>query len=686
MLTMSFYCRAQPKFDSLQSLVKTSSIDTIKVNALLNLSREYSYVSEYSKAFEYGHKALSLARKINFKRGIGTALHLIGNAYNYQGEVNNALEYYLQSIKIKEQIGDKVGLASSFGNIGVLYNDQGNYPKALEYYLKSLKLDKVTGNKKGTAMALSNIGLMYFNMKNNSKALEYHHQSMAIAKEIGNEMGIAGTLNNIGVIYNSQHESEKALNSFKQSLVIEERIGHKSGIANALDCIGVVYNDKGEFSTALEYHLRALDINREIGNKVGMSVSLQNIGEIYLLMGNYRKALEKVGEGLQIAREANARQWISSSYRLLSDIHLKTGQPEKALDYYKQYALIKDSILNDEGNQHIARMNAQYDSEKKDNEIKLLNKEKEKQEAVSAAEGKKQRILTGSVSAGLVLLLLFSLFVLRSNRNKQKANIEITEQTAIIEERNREVHDSITYAKRIQNAILPPAKFIKECLPDSFVLFRPKDIVSGDIYWVDTLKNLVVFAAVDCTGHGVPGAMVSVVGHNSLDRCLKEFSLSQPSLILDRLSQLVEETFETGENEIKDGMDISLCTINKETLQLQYAGANNPLWIIKKNSAVITEIKADKQPIGKFDARKPFSNHEIQLEKGDSVYLFTDGYADQFGGPKGKKFKYKQLQDLLIASQRGTMEEQMKVLNSTFEAWKMDLEQIDDVCIIGVRV
>lgn len=281
------------------------------------------------------------------------------------------------------------------------------------------------------------------------------------------------------------------------------------------------------------------------------------------------------------------------------------------------------------------------------------------------------------------------------NLNLENKVIERTKdlhkQKEIVEEKNKEIVDSINYAQRLQRAILPPLGTIKLNLPESFVLFKPKDIVSGDFYWMYSEGDQVLIAAVDCTGHGVPGAMVSVVGANSLDRCVKEYKLKTPAEILDKLSELVTETFESTDHEVKDGMDISLCSIDMKTKKTVWAGANNPLWIVRNQKNIsaeesFMEIKADKQPIGKFDFRKPFNNHEVQLEDGDCIYLFTDGYADQFGGPNGKKLKYKTLKDMLISNHNKSMVEQMEKIDAEFENWRGYLEQVDDVCVIGIRL
>lgn len=263
---------------------------------------------------------------------------------------------------------------------------------------------------------------------------------------------------------------------------------------------------------------------------------------------------------------------------------------------------------------------------------------------------------------------------------------ELTQQKILLEVKNKEVTDSINYAKRLQHAILPDVEEIHEALGECFLLYKPKDIVSGDFYWIFRDGDDILVATVDCTGHGVPGAMVSVVGANSLDRCVKEFGLRQPAEILEKLNDLVTLTFETEHYEVRDGMDISLAKLNWRTLELEYAGAHNPLWIIPAHGQELLETKANKQPIGKYEYRKPFTNHTFQLKGGDAVYLFSDGFADQFGGPLGKKFKYSTLKKLILENCRLPMNEQHAILDDTFESWRGDLEQNDDVCMIAFRI
>lgn len=282
-----------------------------------------------------------------------------------------------------------------------------------------------------------------------------------------------------------------------------------------------------------------------------------------------------------------------------------------------------------------------------------------------------------TVVFGLFLLVLFSGFLYNRFRITQKQKI-------IIAEKNKEITDSITYAKRLQTAILPPDSFWKKYLPQSFVLYQPKDIVSGDFYWLENVNDLVLFAAADCTGHGVSGAMVSVVCSNALNRTVKEFGITEPAKILDKTRELVLETFEKSNEEVKDGMDISLCCLNTKNNELLWSGANNPLWYIRENN--LFEIKGDKQPIGQNDNPKPFTTHNIDLQKDDTVYIFTDGYADQFGGEKGKKFMYRPLKELLLSIQNKSIAEQQEELHQKFINWKKNTEQTDDVLVIGFKI
>lgn len=266
---------------------------------------------------------------------------------------------------------------------------------------------------------------------------------------------------------------------------------------------------------------------------------------------------------------------------------------------------------------------------------------------------------------------------------RQKTN-ELNKTLTELKSQTLELTDSITYAKRIQKAILRHPASIKEILPESFFIYKPKDIIAGDFYLAEQIEDKIVLAVADCTGHGVPGAIISVVCGNALKRAMRRVGLNDAAKVLELTRDYVIETFEGSDEDIKDGMDIALCIINPKTQQVNYTGANISLHYTVNQT--LTQLKADKQPVGNHVIKSPFTNHHLQLTKGDSIYLFTDGMPDQFGGPRGKKFKYKQLRELIQTNQHLSMQEQGIQIQNSFEDWKGDLAQIDDVCLVGIKL
>lgn len=264
--------------------------------------------------------------------------------------------------------------------------------------------------------------------------------------------------------------------------------------------------------------------------------------------------------------------------------------------------------------------------------------------------------------------------------------LDLSKKRKKIELVQKETEDSIYYAKRIQTAILPPNRVIKKALNNSFILYKPKDIVSGDFYWIQTDGNTVFFAVADCTGHGVPGAMISVVCMNALNRSIKEFNISDPAEILDKTRNLIISKFNKNSEKIKDGMDISLCALDTKNNILNWAGANTPLWVVRSENKELEATPPNKQPVGEHSFKEPFTSHSIQLLKNDMIYITTDGFADQFGGKQGKKYRTIQLKSKLIELSEKPLNSQQELLDIEFERWKGELDQLDDICFMGVRV
>ncbi|MFI5151531.1 MAG: tetratricopeptide repeat protein [Bacteroidia bacterium] len=715
----------QHKIDSLLTLLRTDKQDTNRVWHLLDLCWKYKNKGDFDKGMSCGMRALHLADSITvdnkkgWPKAVAIAYNHMGLIAQHQGDFALSIKYHEASLKIRKALGSKKGIGQSYNNLGIVYESQGDFQKSLECYLEAIKMDDAIGDKKALAGLYGNVGVVYWSLRKKTEALKNYELSLKIYQELGDKKGVANLYNNIGVLYLENNELDKALENYTLALEMNKELGDQQGIATMYMNRGVLYKDQGNLSKALDDNFAALKMVTEMGDKNSCAVAHINIGDVYVKQHKFADARTELLKGLKIAAEIGSRENISFAYERLSLCDSATGDWKAAYLYEKLFKQINDSLFNAGNAQKTAELSTRYDNDRKESQIKLMEKDKETQIALAAVENKRHNTVLISVLCGLTLMILFSLFMFNRWRitQKQKKIIELQKaevdkqrdladsrriiaeeqrhviqnqkteverQKTMVEEHQREIIDSITYAKRLQEAILPPDDYVRKNLPNSFILYKPKDIVAGDFYWMEIRDDIIFIAAADCTGHGVPGAMVSIVCSNALNRTIKEFGLRNTGDILDKVTELVIETFEKSDENVMDGMDISLLAINRKTNQLQWSGANNPLWYIQKGE--LHSITANKQPIGKHDNRKPFTAHNLEPVPGTTYYLFTDGYADQFGGSKGKKFKYKQLEETLISLQAMPLADQRDILDKTLTGWRGKLEQVDDVCILGIQL
>jgi serine phosphatase RsbU (regulator of sigma subunit)/Tfp pilus assembly protein PilF len=670
--------------------------DTDKLNALNYIVEEswddeiwpkynywiYEFVKEKLKAYQ-AEKASANNLVQNFlSNSLASALNNIGFFHQKRGNISLGLEYYNYGLEIYETLNDKKGIAKAYNNIGNVFHNQGDIPLALEYYHKSLKIKQEINDKKGIAYTYNNIGYIYRSNGEIALALNYYQKGLKIQEEIGDRKGIAQCYNNIGIIHRAHGNTELTLEYLLKSLKIREEIQDKSGMANSYSNIGHIHNDQGNYALALEFFNKSIRIQEEIQDKHGMSQSYSSIGNLQLDKGFYAAAKEMGEAGLKIAFELGFPDEIERNASLLSKVAQKQGNWREAFEMRDLAIRMRDSINNEESKKATAHQHIKYEYEKAQ---ALKEKEHEKLMAIAAEKEEKQKIISSASVGAFILVLGFLIFVFNRLKvtRQQKQIIETTHQK--LTEHHKEIQDSIRYAKRIQEAILPSLNSIQKELKDGFVVYKPKDVVAGDFYWLEhTQGEIVHFAAADCTGHGVPGAMVSVVCSNALSKSLLEERAATTGELLDKTRDIVIKRFAKSGEEVKDGMDISICAIDFTNMRMQWSGANNPLWLIRDGE--ITEYKPDKQPIGMHSNIHPFTTHKIELKKNDCLYLFTDGFQDQFGGLKGKKYKTSQLKERLLNIHQHPMDEQKNILEKEFENWKGQNEQIDDVCIIGVRI
>jgi serine phosphatase RsbU (regulator of sigma subunit) len=650
----------QSRVDSLLTQLPKANQDTIKIRLLNDLSYEYWDINP-NEGLKYANEALLLAEKIKSKTSIAESYSNISRSYRRLTNLTKSLEFGFKSLKIYEEIGDKHGVVRNLVNIGNTYRVQKDFDKSLKYLHQALKLNEEIGDKMWTARNLNSIGNVYKDLKDYPKTLEYYSRSLKVGEEMK----------------------------------------HSGRISAATTNLGSVYGLMKEYSKALEYNFRALSMNKQLGEKVGISECYLNIGMVYLdvineqkkieitsfLYGTKRDWLQKAklycDSAIFIDKEIGHLEGLQWDYKFLISVLKQLGDYRSAFESYEYYNSLKDSISNEESSRRISQL-------EKNNEEDLKQKEIEIQK-LQLQSAKKERIY---FIIGLAFVIVFAGFVFRSLRitRKQKQVIEIKsketeEQKKIIEEKNKDITDSITYAQRIQQAKLPDIKEIQKAFPNSFVLFKPKDIVSGDFYYFHKNEKIIFIASADCTGHGVPGAFMSMIGFEKLDTALA--NSVDTSEILKHLNIGIKNSLhQTDSNEsTRDGMDIALCSIDTENRIIKYAGANRPLWIIRNGATEVQEIKATKTAIGGLtEDNQHFDTHDIKLLQGDTIYMCTDGFADQFNGQDGKKLMTKKFKEILLSIQDKSMNEQEHYLDRFILDWKAETEQVDDILVIGVRL
>jgi tetratricopeptide (TPR) repeat protein len=701
-------------------LIKTDKEDTSKVIHLNYLSREFINAGSYDSALKQANSALKIASAFigessvvrqSIKKGTAAAYSNIGLVYWRQGYYSQALDYYSKALKLNEELGYKSKIASALGNIGSIYLNQGDHTKALDYYLKALKTFEELKDQNKIATSLDGIGNIYGEQKEYIKALDYYFKALEKHEQLGDENGTATSLDNIGVVYFEQKDYYKAIEYLLKSLKIENKIEDKNGMAYSFGDLGLAYCEQAKlkqrlnkiesdslYSKALNYFFKSLKINEELGNKNIYATQLGNIGSLYTFQKKYKEAEKYLLQSLAIDTTIGFFIHIENTHEQLSNLYKQMGDYKKSLYHYQKAMIAKDSIFNKEKNKDLTRKEMNYEFDKKELAIKA---EHEKNALVAAAESKKQKIIILFVVVGLLIVMVFLIIVYRSlqtvkiqkqviENQKEKVevqNSEITKQKHIVEEKNKEISDSISYAHRIQSAFLTSETYIKRNLSEYFILYKPKDVVSGDFYWMHQEGNYFYFCIGDCTGHGIPGAFMSLIGMGILNEVIYSKRIENTNEILDELRRIVILALnpEGAEDEGQDGMDIVIGRLHLPTKELQYSAANNSFYIFRKGELI--KCKPDKMPVGKYhDFEKPFTQNTIQLETNDIVYASTDGYSDQFGGLNERKFMSKQFEECLKKVGDRPLKEQREILEKIFDEWQGNVEQIDDVTVVGIKI
>lgn len=632
----------QRLIDSIRQVLPSRGEDTTKAALLIQLGWEVSY-ADLEKGLTYCQEGLELSKKLNYAKGEGDAWNAIGTIYHDLADYARAIEAHQQAIKIREKSNNPTQLGKSYLNTGIVYVSMGD-PKKCITYMK---------------MAIAN-----FQLVNNEKAL-------------------ASCYNNLGTSFSDIGLIDSSLHYFMKGEELARKTNALASLAVSLSGIAVCRARQGDFTSADLMIGESIRLLRENKMEYELVSILGSLAEVRLRESKYDEAIAAVEEARMLAAKIGKMDTERTLVLQLSGIYEQAGRHKEALGYYKLYSYLRDSLYGENSQRRLREMEAQFDKEKREREIDTLKHTNEQQELIT----QRQTLILVIVIVALVFLAILAVLLFARNASRKRANELLQHQKSIIEEKNKNITDSISYAQKIQEALLPtPGEFNRSGLKEGFVFFRPKDIVSGDFYWMSVRGDHIFLAIADCTGHGVPGGFMSMLGAALLNEIINDRNLTEPGAILDLMREKVivalRQTGSTGES--KDGMDMVLWRYNKQTLELCYAAGNNSFYIVRNGE--LLEQNPDKQPVGYHAEQRPFSQHCVQLMPNDCLYAFTDGYADQFGGPQGKKLKYRRFQETLLKNYQLNMHEQDMHLGRTFANWKGELEQVDDVLVIGIRI
>jgi len=718
---------SQTKLDSLNNNLHSCADDDCRVSSLMDLA-DYYYKKHNSDSLEgCFNKIRAVEERVLLNPEIDTVLFelfidvnksITGYYLNVKGQYQIAMVYYNLSIKFAKLIGSNYQLANQYHRIGIANQLMGDYEIAILNERKAISLYLLDEDVAHAANAYIEIANIYKNWGQLEEAEINYRKSLEIYIKIDDSLGISAASIGIGNVLKDQRQFNEALVYYKKSYEIEKQLSNPDGIVLALLNISGIYYINGDNELALEYSFKALEKSKQYNRKFRRATILSQIGSIYINLHEYKKAESYLKESLSLARELNFKQAEQESLKSLSDLYAKTHDYKKAYDYANLYHITKDSIFNAEKFKELSTLEVKYKTAEKDKKILLQEKEIE----TSNLKFHQERVIRNIFIAGVSIALLFSIYIFIMYRQKQKANhllakqkseIEeqrdnIQNQKLIIEKIHQQVSESIDYAMRLQRSILPDHQVLSNIFKDHFVLFKPKDKVSGDFYWWHSIGDSTIITAADCTGHGVPGAFMSVLGVTFLREIIIKTGILQPNLILNQLrNEIINALDQKGRGGMqKDGMDMALINVSQSSRLLQYAGAYNSLYIIRAGEEkeiktlsgeslnpiaemdkhLLFELKADKMPIGIYQRMDDFSLYEVLLSAGDRIFMFSDGFADQFGGPKGKKFKYKAFRNLLLTTAAQNMGQQKEALELAFAEWKGDNHQIDDIVVLGIEI
>jgi len=621
--------------------------------------------------------------------------------YSNPIEAKNLIE---DCLKDSKKIGYKTGEAASLFTKAVSLALEGQYENSLKSMIESSSIYQAIGNRIGIAKCLGGQGNIYYFMDEFGKAQQYYEEAFKLYKKENNTIGMASCIGNLGVIFQETKQYEKALEYQIEGLKLEEKENNKRGIAISHISISSLLNDLKKYNEAKKHAFLSIKYTKEIGDTNALADAYIRLAECYRLNEQFDSALYYLKETIRISEKIKALNQLSFALNIQTQLYDSLGSFFNAYQAQKRLMVVKDSLLNKEKTAQMVEMQTKYESEKK-----------EKENIILVGKNSNQKLILWGLIIIIAFTFVFVFYILYSRRKlsisheklitlhqevqQQKeeimtqaedlirANEAIIAQKDQIESTHHKISDSIIYASFIQSAMLPTEESLTEVFAENFVLYKPRDVVSGDFYWLKEKNGSYLIAVADCTGHGVPGALLSMMGISFLNDIVANASDIKVSTILEYLRQNVKQALGqfTNRSLRKEGMEIGLFSYNPNQNFISFSGAYLSLWLVRDGN--IKEIKSDRMPIGISLKEKPFTSIEFNVKKGDTIYMFTDGIADQLGGKNAKKFLRRNFLSLLTAISNLPLSEQKERIEKTHLEWKGDIfDQIDDILVLGIKI
>jgi tetratricopeptide (TPR) repeat protein len=676
--------------------------DTTMLVKLNKTARDSMYTNT-DKGERYARLAFNISKKIEYPQGIIASLHNLSRAKIYNNDYDSAMVFANQSLRRAKKLPEGKLLVESYEAIGNVHSYTGSSNKAVDNYLLAVKVADRT-NPADAATSYNNIGLIFKNIGNPTMAREYQDKCEKTSRKYKDSMTLSSCLNNQGILSKNEKKYDEALEYYEEGLAIARKIGYIKLESDLLNNMSIVLFRQRKVEKGMEYFELSMERSKNIKSYPDLAIGYHNLAFNLLDLGRMSEAVAAAEQAMEYAHLSGSFELIVETYVMAAELAYTKGENADAYALMTYAYMYKDSMNLVTLNNQITGSEAQFQLEKKAiadslSEVQRVE-EKIRDRKLSDEKLWFSYILLLLAGIALVIVTIGAYLLLKSNR-------KVRAKSKIVEEQHKEISDSINYARRIQHAMISNEEAWQKISPHSFILFKPKDVVSGDFYWAhyDEEKRLGIWVVADCTGHGVPGAFMSLLGSSFLNELIVEGGHTDPSEILGLLRQKVLSALaKNGEDQPQDGMDLGLCVWEKDTRLLHFAGANNPLWIVRRRENlsgkseyrtvdlpeldhVLLDIPPNKMPIGHLPGvMKPFTSTTVELSLGDTVLMSTDGFADQFGGPNDKKLKSKPFKEYLLQLQKHPMDAQKELIDKHFEDWRGENEQIDDVCVVGIRI